>query len=54
MNSPTKDEIRNEMIKVLKESRENKHPSEFDLEIQKGKILVLSKHWETVFDKEAV
>ena len=54
MNSPTKDEIRNEMLKVLAESQKNKQPTQFELDIHKGKILVLSEHWKTVHEKEAI
>jgi hypothetical protein len=54
MMSPTKDEIRNEMLKVLKESRKNKQPTQFELDIQKGKIIVLAEHWKTLHEKEAV
>ena len=54
MMSPTKDEIKHELIKVLNELSELKHPTRFELDIHKGKVLVLSEHWKTIIGKEAV
>jgi len=54
MKSPTKNQIKQELIKVLRELSELKQPTRFELDIQKGKVLVLSEHWKTIIGKEAV
>jgi hypothetical protein len=53
MVRPTKNEIKHELIKVLRELSELKQPTRFELDIQKGKVEVLSEHWKTIIGKEA-